>query len=182
MTKEQYITRLREQLSYFEGDHTDIINNYDSIIDELIDEGLTMQDIIQRLGRPGVLAEDIAEEFELSYTQQSIQQIQMPLWARNLLIIAGLILVVPMILSLVLGAARILFGVVGGTLFILLSGFFRTGSLWGSSLSMGYKFVLTTTSILGIVSALIMTYFLVYWLVQAGRMIIGSFKPKQGGK
>lgn len=42
MTKQEYIQHLSRQLSYYQGNHQDIIDNYSDIIDELLDEGLTM--------------------------------------------------------------------------------------------------------------------------------------------
>lgn len=182
MTKEQYVSRLREQLKYYEGDHEDIISNYDTIIDELIDEGCDMQDVIARLGRPGVLADDIAEEFGFAYTQQTIQSTTMPLWARNLLIIVALIIIIPTVLSLVFGVAGSLIGVVIGIILFLFGGIFTTTSLWGSTLSLGYKTLITATGVLGIISSLIMTYFVIYWFVRLVKLIIASLKTApQGG-
>lgn len=182
MTKQEYLNRLRDQLRYYEGNHQDIILDYDAIIDELTDEGLTMQDIIKRLGSPSVLADAIAEEFGLIYTQQTIKSTTMPLWARNVLIIAALVLIIPVIFSMVFAVVGSLVGVVVGILALLIGGIFATGGLWASSASLGYKLLLSGTGVLGLISALIITYFVIYWSTVLVRYLISLARNvKQGG-
>lgn len=67
MTKEQYVLQLERQLAQYEGHIADIVGNYEQIIDELLGEGLPMDEVIHRLGTPPMLAIEIAEEFKLVY-------------------------------------------------------------------------------------------------------------------
>lgn len=103
MTKEEYIKRLTQQLNYYAGDHESIIINYQTIIEEMLDEGHNMDEVVDKLGRPAVLTDEIAEEFKLNYTTQTIKATTMPSWAKTVLIVIGALILVPFLLSLSLG-------------------------------------------------------------------------------
>lgn len=177
MNKSEYIRRLAQQLSYYEGNHQDILENYDSIIDELTDEGLSMQEIISKLGRPGSLAEDIAEEFELTYTEETKRNISMPQWAKRLLIIVGILILIPSILSLVFGLTRTLISIFIGVLSFFTFGIFSANSLWTvSGLSTGFKTLSTMTALAGIISVIIITYFIIHWSMRLIQYIVQSLR------
>lgn len=164
MNKQEYMERLAHHLGYYQGDHAELLSNYDSIIDELIDEGLTMDDVIQKLGRPAVLAEEIAEEFDLPMTEQMRKSTTMPSWAKTLLIVVGLIILVPSLLSIVLGAVGTLLSISIGMIAFLFGGVFTTASIWAiPTLTPLFKVVTTITALAAIVSSLIITYFALYW-------------------
>ncbi|NLW15519.1 MAG: DUF1700 domain-containing protein [Erysipelothrix sp.] len=182
MTKEEYLKRLKEQLNYYQGDHSEIISNYETIIDELIDEGHTMQDVISKLGRPGILADEIAEEFDLVYTEKTIQKTSMPGWAKVILILMALIVVIPVILSMVMGLVGTLMSIIVGIIFFLFGRNFTGGSIWGNSMGSGYRILATGTSIMGIISAIIITYFIVYLATYIIRTIVNNIRnTKTGG-
>lgn len=177
MNKTEYIRRLAQQLAYYEGDHRDILDNYDNIIDELIDEGLSMQDIISKLGRPGSLAEDIAEEFQLTYTEEAKQNTSMPHWAKRLLILAGILIFIPTVLSIVFGISRAFIGIIIGVISFFTFGIFSPNSLWNiSGLSIGFRVLSTLTALTGIISALIITYFIFNWVLRLIRYIVISLR------
>lgn len=173
MTKQEYIQHLSRQLSYYQGNHQDIIDNYSDIIDELLDEGLTMQDIIQRLGRPASLVEEIADEFNLQYTEQTIKETSMPRWAKILLITVLMIILIPSILSIVFGAVGTLLGLALGVISILFGGVFSAGALWNfTGLSTGFKLIGTLTGVMAIITCLIITYFIIHYAIRLVRYCV----------
>lgn len=183
MNKEEYISRLRNHLNYYLGDHTEIINNYEIIIDELIDEGHTMQDVVTQLGRPEVLAEEIAAEFNLVYTPQTLKSTSLPSWARTLLIIVALIFVGPLIFSLVFGILGTLITIIVSSIVLMFGGGINGFNIWSlSGLSTNYKLLATITGAFGILSSLILTYFVIFWAIRGVKYLVSLFqKINKGG-
>lgn len=182
MTKQEYLSRLLHQLQYYEGDHSDILANYDSIIDELLNEGLTMDEINEKLGRPGTLVEDIAQEFNLVYTEQTKKNTTLPNWAKTLLIVMLFIILIPTIFSLVFGSIGTLVSILVGVIYFLSSGVFGPGSAWMmENTSTAYRLGGTITAIAGLISCIIITYFIIYWSVRLIKYIIEKIKTSSHG-
>lgn len=184
MTKTEYMDRLSHQLQYYEGNHQEILENYDGIVDELIDEGLSMEEIVSRLGKPSELAEEIAQEFQLNITEQTRKSTTLPQWAKYVLIGIGFLMVIPFIISLVLGAVGTLLAVVVGFVVFLFRGLFTSVSLWSlPSLSYNFKLLTSLTGLMGLVSISIMTYFLINWSIRLIKWFITKVKTlSQGGQ
>ena len=182
MNKNEYLERLAQQLSFYETNPQEILHNYSEIIDELLDEGLTMDEVISKLGRPAALAEDIAEEFDLHYTEQIQRQTTMPQWAKIALIIVGIFLLTPIILSVIGTVFGVAFGILGGILGILFGGIFSSVSIWSiSGLTVGFKLIATITAIFGMISAIILAYFAFYGMIQLIQFIVREIKKYTNG-
>lgn len=182
MTKHEYMKQLKHQLSYYEGDHSELLSNHDSIIDELLNEGLSMDDVLEKLGKPSVLTEDIAEEFNLKVTEQVRKETSLPSWAKLLLIVMILMIVIPVILSFVFGTIGTLLALVIGMVVFLFGGVFATASLWSvTGLTFGFKLLATVTSFAASISSLILTYFAIYWGIKVIKWLVRKFKESTKG-
>ncbi|TLG75377.1 DUF1700 domain-containing protein [Culicoidibacter larvae] len=91
MTKEQYLGELQRHLSYYVYVDPSIIQGYKMNIDEMLDEGLTMNEVVERLGTPSQLANALAQEFDLVLRKK----VGMPMWVKVILIICALPIILP---------------------------------------------------------------------------------------
>lgn len=173
MNKQEYLQRLAHRLSFYQGNTRDIVKQYSEIIDEMLDEGLSMDDVIRKLGRPAVLAEEIAEEFDLEYTPHVKAQTTMPTWAKAILIILAIMFLSPIILSIlgiIFGIIIALIGAVFGIVFggaVAGSAIIATGTL-----SIGFKIVAFITGIAAILATISLTVLFVTWFVQFIQFIV----------
>ena len=180
MTKEEYIKRLTQQLNYYAGDHESIIN-YQTIIEEMLDEGHNMDEVVDKLGRPAVLADEIAEEFKLNYTTQTIKATTMPSWAKTVLIVIGALILVPFLLSLVFGAVGTSLSLIVGIIFFLFGVFDTSGFMGVSGVTPLFKGLSIATSIAALISCLIITYFIIYWVIALIKYVFSKFNTNRGG-
>ncbi|GBU10407.1 hypothetical protein AwErysi_00230 [Erysipelotrichaceae bacterium] len=128
MSKKMYLDRLWSCLSQYEGDIAEQIANYEIIIDELLGEGLSMEQIVERLGTPAMLASEIADEFNFEYKKNE----GMPKNLKIVLLIGGVFICLPfigtiigfllaglgIIIAFFIGMLALIFGAIASTIFI----------------------------------------------------------------
>lgn len=168
MSKYDYIYRLRMNLSQYHGNIDEIIKNYETIIDEMLDEGLSMEQIIQRLGSPAVLADEIIDEFKLSYRKKT----ETPKWTSIILLICAIVFAFPIITIIIT-----LLGSIFGTIIGAIGGVFSSFIIWGiPEASLLTKLTVSITSLASSISALIIWYFLMYWIIKLCLKFVGWLK------
>lgn len=165
MTRAEYLSRLRANLENYYGDIAEIMVNYETIIDEMLGEGLSMQEIIGRLGSPAVLAEEIATEFNLEYKKK----VGLPLWAKIILIVLGVMIFGPLLgglMGIFIGLIATIFGLMVGIIALVFSGLLMSLSIWfDPGLTLVFKLVFSVTSIAGTVSLAIIFYYACYGII-----------------
>ena len=164
MNKYEYIYLLQQNLQNYDGDIAEIIANYDNIINEMLDEGLSMDDIVRRLGSPAVLAEEIAEELGLKFSSEYQQRTKLPTWSKVLLIVCAVILFFPL-LGVFLGIIGTIIGFIFGIIGTLIGGLFGAFAIWVvPTLPVYLKLVITIAVLSACLSIAIILYFMTYGL------------------
>lgn len=177
MNKDEYLQRLYHQLSFYDGNINEIMRNYEGIINELLDEGLSMDEIIRKLGRPAELAEEIAQEFELQYTEAYIRETTIPSWAKTLLIIFALIIGGPFIFGLVMALIGMIIGIFSGIVGLIIGAFFLIFNIWDwQNATTVFKIFGSLTAIFGTLSLSIILYYIIYFSIKCIQWIFEKIK------
>lgn len=166
MNKYEYIYLLKNNLSYYEGNIDEIVQNYENIIDEMLDEGLSMEDITRRLGSPAVLAEEIVQELGLKYTQEYRNQTSVPQWTRILLIICGVVLFIPAS-GVILGFLGTIFGLFVAAIGAVIGGLIGSFAIWAvPGMPVLLKLLISVTALCACIAVAIIIYFIAYGLLK----------------
>jgi|GEM_PF-3313466 Protein of unknown function (DUF1700). len=183
MNKYEYIYLLKNNLSIYEGNIEEIIQNYENIIDEMLDEGLSMDDISRRLGSPAVLADEIAEELQLKHNQEYYNQTATPQWTKILLLICGIVLFIPGF-SFVVGLIGAIFGFILAIIGLIFGGLVGSFSIWFvPTIPFALKMLGTVLLLSIVVSVSIALYFAIYGMLRLIMLIIRKIKELfTGGK
>ncbi|MGL5042315.1 MAG: DUF1700 domain-containing protein [Culicoidibacterales bacterium] len=176
MNKAEYLRRLDDYLRSYDGNTQEILDNYRTIIEELLGEGLSMKEIVERLGSPSSLCDEIVAEFNLTYNKKTA----MPLWAKVILIVIALIFALPLmslVISLIFTVISVCVGaifLIGGLLFAAVG---ASLVVWfENDVSLLVKILMSIGSLSGFIALSIIVYFVINGGIDVIKFILRKIK------